>query len=88
MGPPPRPGARELDDAPILAPAGWNGYKETCHCSTLPVMSDRANGTSGGLMRAVGRWSLVALLLNSVIGSGVFGVPSLVALGQDPQPLP
>ncbi len=31
------------------------------------------------LVRAIGRWSLVALVVNSVIGSGVFGLPSLVA---------
>lgn len=30
-------------------------------------------------MRAIGRWSLVALVVNSVIGSGVFGLPSAVA---------
>ena len=32
-----------------------------------------------GLVRAIGRWSLVALTINSVIGSGVFGLPSVVA---------
>jgi amino acid transporter len=32
-----------------------------------------------GLVRAIGRWSLVALTINSVIGSGVFGLPSTVA---------
>lgn len=32
-----------------------------------------------GLVRAIGRWSLVALTVNSVIGSGVFGLPSTVA---------
>jgi amino acid transporter len=31
------------------------------------------------LVRAIGRWSLTALVLNSVIGSGVFGLPSTVA---------
>src|SRR5271154_1636907 len=31
------------------------------------------------LIRAIGRWSLVALVVNSVIGSGVFGLPSTVA---------
>lgn len=31
------------------------------------------------LVRAIGRWSLVALTVNSVIGSGVFGLPSTVA---------
>jgi len=35
-------------------------------------------GTSG-LIRAIGRWSLVALTVNSVIGSGIFGLPSVVA---------
>jgi amino acid transporter len=32
-----------------------------------------------GLVRAIGRWSLVALTINSVIGSGVFGLPSTTA---------
>jgi amino acid transporter len=31
------------------------------------------------LVRAIGRWSLVALVVNSIIGSGVFGLPSAVA---------
>ena len=30
-------------------------------------------------MRAIGRWSLTGLVLNSIIGSGIFGLPSLVA---------
>ena len=32
-----------------------------------------------GLVRAIGRWSLVALTVNSVIGSGIFGLPATVA---------
>jgi amino acid transporter len=32
-----------------------------------------------GLVRAIGRWSLAALALNSIIGSGIFGLPSTVA---------
>ncbi|HYU46459.1 MAG TPA: APC family permease, partial [Terriglobales bacterium] len=32
-----------------------------------------------GLVRAIGRWSLTALTVNSVIGSGVFGLPATVA---------
>ena len=32
-----------------------------------------------GLTRALGRWSLAALAINSVIGSGIFGLPSTVA---------
>jgi len=31
------------------------------------------------LLRAIGRWSLLALAINSVIGSGIFGLPSVVA---------
>ena len=32
-----------------------------------------------GLVRAIGRWSLAALAINSVIGSGVFGLPAILA---------
>src|ERR1700683_803202 len=32
-----------------------------------------------GLLRAIGRWSLAALVVNSIIGSGIFGLPSTVA---------
>jgi amino acid transporter len=39
--------------------------------STAPASPD--------LLRAIGRWSLVALVVNSIIGSGVFGLPSTVA---------
>jgi APA family basic amino acid/polyamine antiporter len=31
------------------------------------------------LVRAIGRWSLAALTINSIIGSGVFGLPSVIA---------
>ena len=32
-----------------------------------------------GLVRAIGRWSLAALAVNSIIGSGIFGLPARVA---------
>jgi APA family basic amino acid/polyamine antiporter len=32
-----------------------------------------------GLVRAIGRWSLAALMINSIVGSGIFGLPSDVA---------
>jgi basic amino acid/polyamine antiporter, APA family len=35
--------------------------------------------TSHGLVRTIGRWSLTALMINSIIGGGIFGLPSLVA---------
>jgi basic amino acid/polyamine antiporter, APA family len=31
------------------------------------------------LIRALGRWTMVALAVNSIIGSGIFGLPSVVA---------
>ncbi|HEX3879194.1 MAG TPA: APC family permease [Bryobacteraceae bacterium] len=34
---------------------------------------------SKGLVRAIGRWSLAALIVNCIIGSGVFGLPSVLA---------
>src|SRR5215469_1670243 len=34
---------------------------------------------SPGLVRVIGRWSMVALAVNSILGSGIFGLPSVVA---------
>jgi basic amino acid/polyamine antiporter, APA family len=36
-------------------------------------------GESSGLVRTIGRWSLTALMINSIIGSGIFGLPSVIA---------
>lgn len=36
-------------------------------------------GAHPQLVRALGRWSMVALAINSILGSGVFGLPSVVA---------
>ncbi len=32
-----------------------------------------------GLVRVIGRWTLVALVINSILGSGIFGLPSIIA---------
>lgn len=37
-----------------------------------------AKASRGGLVRSIGRWSLAALMINSIIGSGIFGLPSLI----------
>jgi basic amino acid/polyamine antiporter, APA family len=43
-------------------------------------MSDEPpRSTALQLVRAIGRWSMVALALNSMLGSGIFGLPSSVA---------
>lgn len=39
----------------------------------------REHGSNEGLVRAIGRWSLAALIVNCIIGSGVFGLPSILA---------
>jgi len=40
----------------------------------VPTDSSRAE-----LVRAIGRWSMVALAVNSIVGSGIFGLPAPVA---------
>ncbi len=35
--------------------------------------------TEGKLVRGIGRWDLVAIVINSIIGAGIFGLPSKVA---------
>jgi basic amino acid/polyamine antiporter, APA family len=64
-----------------------------CHCwlctqvaADRSIISWRRNSPKGtvrensiSLVRNIGRWSLTALVINSVIGSGVFGLPSFVS---------
>lgn len=45
-------------------------------CDTTRAMSTDSKPL---LLRAIGRWSLVALVINSIIGSGIFGLPSQLA---------
>ncbi|MSU64723.1 MAG: amino acid permease [Opitutus sp.] len=37
------------------------------------------DSTKPNLVRAIGRWTLVALVVNSIIGSGIFGLPGDIA---------
>jgi basic amino acid/polyamine antiporter, APA family len=37
------------------------------------------DGSGKQLVRAIGRWSLVALTVNCIIGSGIFGLPAVLA---------
>ena len=54
--------------------------ESSCVCDTNSrVESAIANPPRHELVRAIGRWSLVALVVNSILGSGVFGLPSTVA---------
>jgi amino acid transporter len=38
-----------------------------------------SSASQPALVRAIGRWTLVALTINSIIGSGIFGLPSVIA---------
>jgi len=43
-------------------------------------MTPRSTETTGpGLVRAMGRWDLTAAVVNAVVGSGIFGLPSVLA---------
>jgi basic amino acid/polyamine antiporter, APA family len=44
-----------------------------------PATTETAPAGPSGLVRAIGRWTLVALTVNSIIGSGIFRLPSDVA---------
>src|SRR5262245_27595489 len=46
-------------------------------CVNLPHPLGSSSQT--GLVRAIGRWSLAALVINSVVGAGIFGLPSIIA---------
>jgi basic amino acid/polyamine antiporter, APA family len=43
------------------------------------TQTGREGTSSEGLVRAIGRWSLAALTVNCIIGSGVFRLPSVLA---------
>jgi len=46
---------------------------------TRPYSASNQVTSEEGLVRAIGRWSLAALIVNCIIGSGVFGLPSVLA---------
>ena len=45
----------------------------------MSVQATRLAQASGGLVRIIGRWSLAALMLNTMIGASIFGLPSIIA---------
>lgn len=52
---------------------------------SAPVSREPTCDDQRGLVRAIGRWSLVALVINTCIGGGIFGVPTVAAslVGKD-----
>jgi len=43
------------------------------------MQTPQSTTTREGLVRAIGRWSMAALVVNCIIGSGVFGLPAVLA---------
>ena len=43
------------------------------------MTAERQRAAQPQLVRAIGRWSMVALAINSILGSGIFGLPSVLA---------
>jgi basic amino acid/polyamine antiporter, APA family len=35
--------------------------------------------TDGKLVRGIGRWDLTAIVINTIIGAGIFGLPAKVS---------
>jgi len=49
-----------------------------------PKYFEMPQTTQEGLVRIIGRWDLLALVTNSIVGAGIFGLPSkLFALAGD-----
>jgi len=42
-------------------------------------MAETEKTSSEGLVRAIGRWSMAALTVNCIIGSGIFGLPAVLS---------
>ena len=63
-----------FDSRPTLPTPNSGTCDTNARMDSTPVIA-----SNPALVRAIGRWSLVALVVNSIIGSGVFGLPSTVA---------
>lgn len=42
-------------------------------------MEPRLTESKSGLVRTIGRWSLAALMVNTMVGASIFGMPALIA---------
>ena len=59
---------------------GWRGSQELpTHLRQKEQVELRLTESSSGLVRTIGRWSLVALIINTMIGASIFGLPALIA---------
>src|SRR5262245_4795786 len=61
------------------APTCWAKSPSTAP----PPLPGNVSAHAPELVRTIGRWSLVALMANSILGAGIFGLPSLLAARLD-----
>jgi APA family basic amino acid/polyamine antiporter len=73
-----RPGNRARRASPVLLRLALvSTPREHVGPAPLPA-SGQAEPTHSGLVRGIGRWATVALVLNGIIGAGIFGLPSRI----------
>src|SRR3954467_7379239 len=62
-------------------PSEWNtNYAARYHRAPMaPASPDAGVAGRPGLVRAIGRWDLTAAIVNGVVGSAVFSLPSVIA---------
>ena len=60
-------------------PAGCRRHENRLFLARRNIEDGWKTSNHRGLVRAMGRWTLTALVINSIIGSGIFGLPSVVA---------
>jgi APA family basic amino acid/polyamine antiporter len=63
----------------VRAPATNLTKNEAALANSVDAARDETARGDGGLVRSIGRWSLAALMLNTMIGASIFGLPSLIA---------
>lgn len=44
----------------------------------IPTIASEPAATQPALVRGIGRWTLVAMMVNGIVGAGIFGLPSRV----------
>jgi basic amino acid/polyamine antiporter, APA family len=54
------------------------GADSLLHQTMLNALPTATPAASPGLLRVVGRWDMVALVINGIVGAGIFGLPQKV----------
>jgi len=56
-------------------------FQSSCGSRPCNIARGRLCGNGGAMafIRSIGRWAMVGLVINSIIGYGIFGLPSIIA---------